>query len=187
MGYNNEYDGSLQEQWDSKHAQRSEAGNLYHASKSQFASNYMRNLSANHPELHGGMRTMEDMHHDLDTGHQIMSANWGGKAVFDRKSRTGQGAGFSIFHPRNEFQAQGQHQKAMELGYAANSHKYMQRQADAKRPTPSGMTPTISRLSQPSMSNNRREAASFETNSAPTQQAPAAPQKRGMFSRFRKG
>jgi hypothetical protein len=125
---------SHEERWDANHTVSSEAMGHYTASKSEFAKNYMNNLSATHPERHGGLRTLADVHNDLDAGHKMMASNWGGRSISERTSRTGRGAGASIFHPLNSFQAQGQHEKAMQLGYAANSHTYMNRQANASRP-----------------------------------------------------
>jgi hypothetical protein len=102
-----------------------ENGDRYHAGRDEFARVHHLNLSAGHPQLHGGHRTAEDIKNDLDAGHKIMGN--GQHAVNRMLGKT------SAWDPQNEHRVKGLHQDALEAGYAANSHIYSAREAKAKR------------------------------------------------------
>lgn len=78
-----------------------------------------------HPQLHGGHRTVEDFQNDLDTGHRILGGG-GHPALRTNK----QGHNIFDLHPD---EVSRHHSAALTAGYEANSHIYMGRQADAKR------------------------------------------------------
>lgn len=92
----------------------------YTKSRNAFAAQHMRTLGDSHPHLHGGHRTVEDVHSDLDAGHRILS---GGSDSYSTRSSWGD----------NRQDHTQRHNNALEVGYAANAHTYIQRQSDAKR------------------------------------------------------
>lgn len=98
----------------------------YRKGRDEFARVRHLNLSAGHPHLHGGHRTVEDIKNDLDTGHKIMNAN--GKPAEQRMIGK-----LSAWHGDNAHRVDSLHHEALEAGYAANSHIYMAREAKAKR------------------------------------------------------
>ena len=91
----------------------------YTKSRNAFAEQHMRRLGETHPQLHGGHRTIEDVHSDLDTGNKIL---FGGNQNFKTHSKWGDNR---VDHGQI-------HGEALDVGYAANAHKYIQRQYDAK-------------------------------------------------------
>ena len=93
--------------------------NDYTKSRNAFADQHMRRLGDTHPQLHGGHRTIEDVHNDLDTGNKILH---GGNPEFKTHR---------MWSDERKDHSQ-THEHALEVGYAANAHKYYQRQSNAE-------------------------------------------------------
>jgi hypothetical protein len=111
-----------------KYRRHVEQNDKYTQSRNAFAAQKHFNTgygSPDHPQLHGGHRTVEDFQNDLDTGHKILGGG-GHPALRTNKQ------GHNIFDLHAD-EVHRHHSAALEAGYAANSHIYMGRQADAKR------------------------------------------------------
>jgi hypothetical protein len=101
-----------------------ELGGKYNTTRDEHARVHLLNLKAGHPQLHDGHRTIDDVKNDLDTGHKLMG---NGKSPQERTLANK----LSAWEPTNAHRVDGLHREALEAGYAANSHIYMDRQMRA--------------------------------------------------------
>ena len=107
-----------------KYQYAQELGGKYTTTRDEHARVHLLNLKDGHPHLHDGHRTIDDIKNDLDTGHKLMG---NGKSPQERTLANK----LSAWHPQNSHRVDSLHREALEAGYAANSHIYMDRQMKA--------------------------------------------------------
>lgn len=109
----------------SKYKYAVEQTDKYRASRNAFAARkHGYASSTNHPEVHGGFRTLEDMQKDIDTGHTILSGKKNPAERVDHR-------GFALFSGTEHDDTH--HLAALSAGYDANRHIYVGREEQAKQ------------------------------------------------------